>query len=29
MFEDVFETPPWHLAEQREHAEAEARSRRK
>jgi 2-oxoisovalerate dehydrogenase E1 component alpha subunit len=29
MFEDVFETPPWHLAEQREQAEAEARSRRK
>src|SRR5688572_1151405 len=29
MFEDVFETPPWHLAEQREAAETEARSRRK
>jgi 2-oxoisovalerate dehydrogenase E1 component alpha subunit len=29
MFEDVYETPPWHLVEQREAAEAEARSRRK
>ena len=29
MFEDVFETPPWHLAEQRDSALAEAEARRK
>src|SRR5687767_1299546 len=29
MFEDVFESPPWHLDEQREAAQAEAEVRRK
>ena len=29
MFDDVFETPPWHLVEQREAALAEAKARRK
>ena len=29
MFEDVFETVPWHLAEQRDAAHEEAKARRK
>ncbi|MDP8994936.1 MAG: thiamine pyrophosphate-dependent enzyme, partial [Pseudomonadota bacterium] len=29
LFEDVFETVPWHLAEQRDEAVAEAEARRK